>query len=209
MIVLQVRSNPPAVDEPDAVTVSLTRQSPPGPKSPTPAPTKAARAKPAVQRAATPQASRPAAPPTIARANARPVPEDRSAEGDSGAGLSDAAIAGAASAGSGGGGGGSCDMVARVQNALRKDPLVRSAVADLGGKAVLVWNGDWVRTGGEDGKGLAAVREAIMWEVAFAPAACRAEPVRGLVLFTLPGPQRLVVGGGEWRWTDMLGARAR
>ena len=76
--------------------------------------------------------------------------------------------------------------------------------------ALLVWNGDWVQSGGEDGKGLSAVREAIAWEVGFAPAACRAESVRGFILFTLteaPGAPRLAIGAPAWRWADLLGAR--
>jgi hypothetical protein len=108
-------------------------------------------------------------------------------------------------------------MIRRVQAALRKDVLVRTEVASLAsagaGRGVgplLVWNGDWVQGRGEDGKGLAAVREAIIWEVGFAPKACRTEPVRGLVMFTLgetPAAARLVVGQNAWRWSDMLTAR--
>ena len=81
----------------------------------------------------------------------------------------------------GGGGGGGCDMARAVQQALRRDPLVHTAVegANRLGKAVMMWNGDWVRSGGQDGKGLSAVREAIMWEVAFAPEACRNERMHG------------------------------
>ena len=76
------------------------------------------------------------------------------------------------------------------------------------GKAIMVWNGDWVRSGEQDGKGLAAVREAIMWEVAFAPAACRHERVHGLVLLSLnDGFTRLAVGQGEWTWSDLLATR--
>ena len=62
----------------------------------------------------------------------------------------------------------------------------------------------------EDGKGLAAVREAIIWEVAFAPAACRTQPVHGLVLISLndaPGAPRLVVGSDRWRWSDLTSVR--
>ena len=107
-------------------------------------------------------------------------------------------------------------MARWVQSALRKDQLVQAAAAQVhreggsAGDAILVWNGDWVRSNGEDGKGLAAVREAIIWEVAFAPVACRAEPVRGLVLFSLgeaPGSPRLVLGLNQWRWSDLLTAR--
>lgn len=105
-------------------------------------------------------------------------------------------------------------MTRRLQTALRKDRLVQAAAAEAhrgqglgGGKAIRVWNGDWIRHGEQEGNGLAAVREAIMWEVGFAPAACRAERVHGLVLISLndaPGAARLVVGSGDWRWSDLL-----
>jgi len=123
--------------------------------------------------------------------------------------LSDAQIAGAASVGEGGGGGGGgCDLARAVQQALRRDPLVHSAVqgANRLGKAVMMWNGDWVRSGDQDGKGLSAVRQAIMWEVAFAPAACRNEPMHRPVLLSLAdGNTRFAVGSGNWRWSDLLG----
>ena len=101
-------------------------------------------------------------------------------------------------------------MARAVQRALRKDPLVQTAMFDAhrSGKAVMVWNGDWVRSGEQDGKGLAAVREAIMWEVGFSPEACRRQPVHGLIVLTLgDGVTRLAVGGGEWRWSDLLHVR--
>ena len=63
-------------------------------------------------------------------------------------------------------------MARRLQAALRRDAMVHAAVAArglTGGSAILVWDGGWVASPGEDGKGLAAVREAIVWEVAFAP----------------------------------------
>ena len=89
--------------------------------------------------------------------------------------------------------------------------MVQAAVAEAHrGKAIRVWNGDWVQHGEQEGKGLAAVREAIMWEVAFAPAACRTQRMHGLVAISLndaPGSARLVVGSGEWRWSDVLFAR--
>ena len=123
---------------------------------------------------------------------------------------------GSGAEGSGGSGGGACDMVRRLQDALRRDRRVMTAVeqahraAGGRGAAIMVWNGDWVRTGAEDGKGLASVRQAIAVDVAFAPAACRAEPVRGLVLISLtdaPGAAKLALGGGRWRWSDLLFAR--
>ena len=54
---------------------------------------------------------------------------------------------------------------------------------------------------------LAAVREAIIWEIAFAPAACKAQAMHGLMLISLhdgDGTARLAMGHGEWRWSDML-----
>jgi hypothetical protein len=129
--------------------------------------------------------------------------------------MSDSQLAGATGAGEGtgsggggGGGGGGCNTARIVQQALRKDPLVRTAVEDAHrtGKAVMLWNGDWVRSGAQDGKGLSAVREAIMWEVAFAPEACRNQRMHGLVLLSLAdGNTRFAIGSGEWRWADLLG----
>jgi hypothetical protein len=72
----------------------------------------------------------------------------------------------------------------------------------------MMWNGDWVRSGGQDGKGLSAVREAIMWEVAFAPESCRNERMRKPVLLSLAdGRTRFAIGSGDWRWSDLLGVR--
>jgi hypothetical protein len=161
-----------------------------------------------------------AAPPqrhTLVRRQAAKAPPEAPPAGkdpkppQSGVELSATDLAGAMSADSGGGGG-QCDLARQLQGALRRDPLVQAAVASSGGKAIMVWNGDWVRSGGEDGKGLAAVREAIMWEIAFAPEACRSRPVHGLILLSLntsPGAPRLAVGAGEWRWSDLLRPTSR
>ena len=110
----------------------------------------------------------------------------------------------------GGGGGGDCDAARLVQQALRRDPLVRVAVehANRLGKAVMLWNGDWVRSGEQDGKGLSAVREAVIWELAFAPAACRNKRMHGTVLLSLAdGSTRFAIGTVDWRWSDLLGLR--
>jgi len=126
--------------------------------------------------------------------------------------LSESQLAGAMRAGEGGAGGGGCDTGRLVQEALRRDALVHTAVADarLMGKAILLWNGDWVRSSGQEGKGLAAVREAVMWEVAFAPRACREARMHGLVLLSLAeGGTRFAIGGGDWRWSDLLGLRGQ
>jgi hypothetical protein len=134
---------------------------------------------------------------------------------------SEAAGGGAGGAGSGGdgegsGGGGRCDMVERLQRALRHDPQVRAALVEakrapgFAGRPLVIWNGDWVRHGLEEGKGLASVRQAIAVEVAFAPKACRAQSMHGLVLLSLndaPGSARVVLGAGAWRWSDLIYAR--
>ncbi|HEY3948197.1 hypothetical protein [Phenylobacterium sp.] len=163
--------------------------------------------------------------PTPPRPDLKPIPAAPRPEPDPMPQLTEAQIASAATAGAGSGegegagagsGGRPCDMVRRVQAALRKDPRVRAAVAEAEavrgapGKALYVWNGDWIRSRGQDGAGLAAAREAIMWEVAFAPETCRAQPVHGLVLFSMgdTSGSGLVVGGGTWRWSDLLRPRA-
>ena len=150
--------------------------------------------------------------PTPPPAKPRPDGEEKPVPDNSDI-LNESQIAGAASVGEGiggGGGGGGCDMARAVQQALRRDPLVHAAVqdADRLGKAVMLWNGDWVRTGVQEGKGLSAVREAIVWEVAFAPEACRHQPVHGMVVLSLAdGSTRFAIGSGEWRWSDLLGVR--
>jgi hypothetical protein len=209
LFVLFWRPAPPAAAPPAApmIVELFPAPRPAAPPPPAPAPVPAASpappspARPAARRSRVRTAPAKAEIHTVAAADGGPASE----AGDT---LSAAQIAGAASAGSGPGG--ECDMAARLQLALRRDPLVRAAVASSAGKAIIVWNGDWVRHGGEDGKGLAAVREAIMWEVAFAPRACRGEAVHGLVLLSMnasPGAARLAMGQGEWRWSDLLAAR--
>jgi hypothetical protein len=124
--------------------------------------------------------------------------------------LSEGQLAGATRAGEGAAGGG-CDMAQEVQQALRHDSLVHAAVAAAHrqGKTIMLWDGDWVRANGQAGKGLSAVREAISWEVAFAPASCRNIPMHGLVLLSLAdGGTRFVIGTGAWRWSDLLGMDA-
>lgn len=125
--------------------------------------------------------------------------------------LADGDLVGAATAGSGGGTAGDCDLPARLQRALRRDTRVQAAVGEVHrGRALRVWNGAWVRHPGQEGAGLAAVREAIVWEVGFAPEACRREPVKGLIVLSLadgPGAARLAIGGDTWRWTDLLFAQ--
>jgi hypothetical protein len=189
-------SVPPSHDEPtsEPIQVSLVDT----PKPPPPGP-------PEVQMVQPEAVPAPVMPNVTVRARALPA----TAVPDNSDLLSASQLAGAATVGEGGGGGGgSCDLARAVQRALRRDPMVQAAVeeANRSGKAIMLWNGDWVRSGGQDGKGLSAVREAVMWEVGFAPEACRRQPMHGLVLLSLAdGGTRFAIGAGAWRWSDLLG----
>jgi hypothetical protein len=181
---------------------------PPGPPTPAPA---AASSPQIVPRPVTPHHAAPAQVLTAAAAATSETYETAETSDNSDL-LSDSQLVGAVNAndegiGGGGGGSGGCDTERIVQQALQRDPLVRTAVEDAHrlGKAVMLWNGDWVRSGDQDGKGLSAVREAIIWELAFAPEACRNKRVHGLVLLSLAdGNTRFAIGSGDWRWSDLL-----
>ena len=155
-------------------------------------------------------------PETETQVSAAELAQATTAESEASGGAEDGAGASGAGDGLGGDGGGRCDMVAHLQRALRGDPRVRAAVVGAHrapgfvGRPLVVWNGDWVRHGDEEGKGLASVRQAIAVEVAFAPKPCRAQAMHGLVVLSLndgPGGARVVLGAGAWRWSDLLFAR--
>jgi len=221
-LMLQTLPKPMQMFEPQAVTVELVPPPPP-PEPPKPEPQPAPKpSPPKLVREHRPAPEKPAARPIhmIARAPApQSLPTSLAPPVPAPTELSAAEVVGAITAGEGsgsGGGGRSCDMVRRLQDALRRDPRVQAAVAEAhraaGGRgaAIMVWNGDWIRSGAEDGKGLASVRQAIAVDVAFAPEACRAEPVSGLVLISLtdaPGAAKLALGARRWRWSDLLFAR--
>jgi len=238
LIVGAERTAPASLVPPPPIVVSLHRPPPPVPEPPAPPPEPRSEAPasgssaPAPPAPARPDPPRPA--PRAARVVAAPPPEVEPAPAPVAAPvpvfatLSDAQLAGAATAGAGrgagtgegtgqgigpgagpGGEGAGCDMIGRLQAALRADPEIRAAVAqahraDGRGRALLVWDGDWVQTPGQAGKGLAGVRQAIALEVAFAPEACRRQPMRGLVLITFEGGARVVFGTASWRWSQML-----
>ena len=129
--------------------------------------------------------------------------------------LSDAQLVGAASAdgegvsggGGTGGGLGGCNTARVLQAALRRDPMVQRAVvrAERAGKAVMLWDGDWVRAAAQDGRGLSGVRQALLWELAFAPEECRTKQMQGLVTLSLQDGTRFAIGAERWRWSDLLG----
>jgi len=220
-LLLAQPGTPPSAELP-AIQVQLVEIPPPPPPAP-PAPTP--RPDPAPPKPAPPKVEKKPKPTPPKRTVSRPVQKppstvkpilaDAGKVTDLAAEVSDAELASAATAGSGsgGGGGGQCDMAGWLQAKLRKDRRVQAALAQqANGRAIRVWNGDWITHPGQEGKGLAAVREAIMWEVAFAPEACRKQRVRGLVLLALnesPASGRVVLGAGDWRWSDVLFSRGR
>ncbi len=125
---------------------------------------------------------------------------------------------GAGQGGSGGGGSGGsgtgtgCDMLGRLQAMVRRDARVQSTVRraqqelNAGRRAIQLWDGDWIQSTGQDGRGLAGVRQAIAVEIAFAPRECRMEQVRGLVVLSLgddAGAPRLALGAPSWRWGEL------
>lgn len=222
MALLSARVDPMA-PEPDAITVALVPPDPPPPPPPPPLP-------PSPEVAAPSKAPDPAPPRAKPRSilrptlkpppNVEPLPASKVAALQPSVLLGEGDLIGAATAGSGsggggsGGGGGRCDMVRLLEAGLRKNPRVQAALArahpEAGGRAVMVWNGDWIQNAAQSGKGLAGIREAIILEVGFAPAACRADPMRGLVVISLndgPGAARLALGTRAWRWSDLLFAR--
>ncbi len=196
-------SLPVPPETPDMVVTLVQNPSPPPPVAPDPKPADPKPAAAAPKRKAK-KVVKP--PPEVKPVYARQAPVPKW-----GPEVSELDLFGATKVGNGSGaGGGVCDMARMVQAALRKDHLVLNAVTGAGGRSLKVWNGDWVRTPGQDGKGIAAVREAILWEVGFAPAACKNQLMQGLVLISMgdgPGSTRLVIGSGTWRWSDLLHAR--
>ena len=148
----------PTVAERPVMMVSLVPPwvppPPPGPAVPTATVAKSATAPQTASTVAVPkrQLARPARNPTM-------VPTVLAGDSGPATGLGDSLLAGATTVGSGQGEGGGCNMLRRLQEALRKDRRVQAAVgeADHVG-AIMVWNGDWVRHPGQEGAGLAAVR---------------------------------------------------
>jgi hypothetical protein len=200
-------ASPPLNPEPAPMMAELIKWEPPPPQEPTEAPAPKVVPKPTPVR---PKRTIRKAPPTK---TVEPAPAVAGPVTQMAVEVSDSDLVGAATAGSGGNGGG-CNMVRLLQAALRKDAAVQAAAAEAHrtgtGRAMLVWNGRWVRHPTQEGNGLAQIREAILVEVGFAPAACKAEPVHGMVVISLsdaPGSPRLALGGGSWRWSDLLFAR--
>jgi len=127
-----------------------------------------------------------------------------------GGGSGDGGSGGGGSGGSGTGTG--CNMVGRLQSMVRRDARVQTTVREAqarmqsGGRAIVIWDGDWVHALNQDGRGLAGVRQAIAVEVAFAPRECRMERVNGTVLLSLgddAASPKLAFVAPDWRWGEL------
>ncbi|WP_312687313.1 hypothetical protein [Brevundimonas nasdae] len=227
---------PPPAPAPDPAPVPAPKPQasspPPGPKSAPPA--TAPKPLPPVPRASRPRRVIAQPPPDVEPLPASPPPPGpplpllgaaqlagaMTAGPGSGGGDGDGPGGGGSGAGAGSGSGagasgGRCDMVRRVQDRLRRTPSVRTAVSEAGramnasGRAILVWDGDWLQSQGQSGKGLAGVRQAIALEVAFSPPECKTQAMHGLAVLSIedgPGGARLALGKSSWRWSDLLGA---
>ncbi|MBO9709236.1 MAG: hypothetical protein J7521_13600 [Caulobacter sp.] len=223
MVVSLVEPPPPPPPPPEPPAPPAPEKAPPAPvKAATP---KAAPRKPAPAPKASPRLAKRPPPPDVERVAAAPTPQPTpapavylSAAELAGAGTAESGSGdgGGGSGGGGGGGGGECNMTRRVQDALRRKPRFQADVARdhpeavAAGRALVVWNGDWVRSGTQAGKGFTGIREVIQLEIAFAPAACKAMAVRGPVVVRLAEGEngaRLALGKGAWRWSDLLFAR--
>lgn len=198
---------PHLVDPPGPPPIELSLGAAPSPATGAAAPRAALRAPPPPRAVVQPRrptspVSSPLAAPSLTPSSVDGAGERADAGGEGGVGEAETGEAQ---------GPGGCGMVARLEAALGRDSLARAALQAAGGSRVAplrVWNGDWVASPGEDGRGLSAVREAILWEVGFAPAACRQAAVHGLVTLSLPGsPLRLALGARTWRWADLLTPR--
>jgi hypothetical protein len=209
LALFSVRSDPPRALalEPAPIPVALVELPPPTPPKPPEPPSPA----PPSPEKPPPKLHKP--PPQPVPPDIEPLPARPDPKATTGVELTAAQLAGAASAGSGSGGGGVCDVARWLEAGLRKDPRVQAALINgslgpgSGNRALMLWNGDWVRSEGEDGGGLAVIREAVMMEILSAPAACRTQPMHGLVLISPiegAGSARLAVGSGDWRWADLL-----
>lgn len=220
-----VATRPPASPAPvelQPIPVMLA-PAPPEPLPPPEPEPEAEKPKPAAPKMAPPAPKKVPPPPKLVVARVKPAPPPTvvpvPAAAKAAYGFTEAIdgdVAGAATAeggGSGGGSGAGCNMTRRLQAALRKDRQAQAAMSQAHrGRPIMMWNGDWVRHPSQEGAGLAAVREAILWEVGFAPEACKAETQRGMVLISMndgPGAARLVVGSGAWRWQDLLFTRGQ
>lgn len=223
---------PPPAPAPDPAPAPEPEASspPPGPKSAPPA--TAPKPLPPVPRAARPRRVVAQPPPDVEPLPAAPAPPGpplpllgaaqlagaMTAGPGSGGGDGDGPGGGGSGSGAGSGNGagangGRCDMVRRVQDRLRRTPSVRTAVSEAGrsmnasGRAILVWDGDWLQSQGQSGKGLAGVRQAIALEVAFSPPECKNQPMQGLAVLDIQdGGARLALGKSSWRWSDLLSA---
>lgn len=216
---------PEPTPDPDLADAGGSPPPSPEPPAPTPVKTPDPKPRPSPPPPIRTRAPRPA-PPDVPTIVANPGPPEVRFVGLGARDLAGAAVAGSGrgqgsgtgdgsgvGAGTGSGSGGPCDMIQRLQDKLRDDARIRQTAAEAQrtlppGEALLMWNGDWLLSPGQSGKGLAGVRQAIAVEIAFSPPACRQQQMRGYAVFSLgdsPDSPRIAVGAPRWRWADLTG----
>ena len=90
-----------------------------------------------------------------------------------------------------------CQLTAWLQQALQADPQVQAALPAIPkparsvANAIMLWDGGWVDPRPNATNGVTAIRLAVIAGVRSAPAACRAQVVRGpeLIIQTQYGPR--------------------
>lgn len=111
------------------------------------------------------------------------------------------------------GGGGPCGLTDVIAANLIAD---QTALAELTAyppalrsvsNAIQLWNGEWLRTTAGNEPAMPAVRRVISEAVSEGPEACQKASLQGpRFVFVNPvgkEPTILVIGSGEWRWTDL------
>jgi len=216
LVFVSRRIESPVFVEPEPVQVTLVayRDLTPGTEAPAAAPVKAPEVKPPPRR----ERIKPPPPPIVkARYVPRTPPAPVRSHSDADALAAMGLTAGGEGSGEGtgsGGSGGVCDMRRFLQASLQKDRQVMDAVTQRvrngQASAIPVWHGEWIRSGEEDGEGLAVIREALIMSIFSAPEACRSELMHGPAVLRLSNSgvtARLALGASNWRWSDLLMAR--
>lgn len=107
-----------------------------------------------------------------------------------------------------------CDMVSGVEARMQADPAVLEALGALPpnarsvANAVMLWDGAWT-LGPSPSAALVALDQGLERALTGAPPGCLDAQVLGPRLVTLRdsrGATLLVIGSGEWRWSQLSGA---
>ncbi len=110
---------------------------------------------------------------------------------------------------------GGCSLAARSAEAIARDPAAMAELAALppayrtSADAVMLWNGEWLASapGTIAPPPTPSLRRVVEQVVADASPECQTAPMAGPQFLAIPEQSRnttLVIGSGEWRWSDIL-----